>query len=81
MKTILIFLIRVYQVLLSPLKVRPCCIFYPTCSNYAIEAIKKRGVIVGVALTVWRLLRCNPFNNHGGFDPVPEPKVRRSRLL
>lgn len=76
MKKLLILLVKAYQRLLSPLKTRPSCIFYPTCSQYCIEAIEKRGVIIGLALTVWRLLRCNPFNNHGGYDPVPEKKLK-----
>lgn len=68
--------IRFYRRFISPLKIRPSCIFYPTCSQYAIEAIEKRGIIVGLALTVWRILRCNPFNSHGGYDPVPEKRTR-----
>lgn len=77
MKKVFVFAIRVYQKLLSPLKIRPCCIFYPTCSQYAVEAIEKRGIIVGLALGIWRILRCNPFNKHGGYDPVPEKKSRK----
>jgi hypothetical protein len=61
--------IRAYQRFLSPLKMRPTCRFAPTCSCYAIEAIEQRGVVVGVAKTLWRLLRCNPFCR-GGYDPV-----------
>ena len=68
MKTLLIRLIRLYQKYVSPLK-RPCCRFYPTCSSYAIEAIEKKGVIRGGFMSVWRVLRCNPFGQ-GGFDPV-----------
>ena len=77
MKSIMIFLIEFYQKFISPLKGRPTCRFTPTCSSYAIEALKKRGVIVGLALTVWRILRCNPFSR-GGYDPVPEKKSYRS---
>ncbi|HUH03508.1 MAG TPA: membrane protein insertion efficiency factor YidD [Kofleriaceae bacterium] len=61
--------IRAYQRYLSPLKMRPTCRFAPTCSCYAIEAIERRGVVVGLAKTLWRLLRCNPFCR-GGYDPV-----------
>jgi hypothetical protein len=61
--------IRAYQRFLSPLKMRPTCRFAPTCSCYAIEAIEKRGVVVGLAKAFWRLLRCNPFSR-GGYDPV-----------
>lgn len=69
MKHIFIALIRLYQKFISPLK-PPTCRFYPTCSSYAIEAFQKRGVFVGLILTVWRILRCNPFCR-GGYDPVP----------
>lgn len=78
-KKTLILLVRGYQKFLSPLKTKSSCIFYPTCSQYAIEALEKRGFFVGTALTVWRLLRCNPFNNHGGYDPVPEKKKGNKR--
>lgn len=46
------------------------CIFYPTCSQYAIEAYEKYGFFKGTRLAVWRILRCNPFSE-GGYDPVP----------
>ena len=71
MKKLCIKLIRFYQKALSPLKRSPCCRFTPTCSAYAIEAFQKRGFFVGFILTVWRILRCNPFCK-GGYDPVPE---------
>ncbi len=71
MKRVCIALIRFYQKYLSPLKSHPSCRFTPTCSAYAIEAFTKRGFFVGFALTVWRILRCNPFCA-GGYDPVPE---------
>ena len=70
MSKVCIYLIRLYQRFLSPLKRHGTCIFYPTCSNYAIEAYKKYGFFKGTALTIWRILRCNPFND-GGYDPVP----------
>jgi hypothetical protein len=69
MKNILIFFIRTYQKLISPI-LGPRCRFYPTCSNYAITALKKHGIIKGGALSIKRLLRCHPFNK-GGYDPVP----------
>ncbi len=68
MKKILIGLIRFYRKYISPLKA-PSCKFYPTCSQYAIDAIEKKGVFLGVLLAIWRVLRCNPFS-HGGYDPV-----------
>lgn len=76
MKYICIWLIRFYQKFLSPLKRNPTCRFTPTCSAYAIEAYRKRGFFVGTALTVWRILRCNPFCP-GGYDPVPDRRPRR----
>ena len=74
MKHLCILLVRFYQKFLSPLK-RPCCRFTPTCSQYALEAFEKRGFFVGFGLTVWRILRCNPFCP-GGYDPVPEKKKK-----
>lgn len=71
MKYICIWLIRFYQKFLSPLKGAPTCRFTPTCSAYALEAFRKRGFIVGMMLTFYRILRCNPFSC-GGYDPVPE---------
>lgn len=68
--------VRFYRRFLSPLKRRPTCRFVPTCSEYAIEAIERRGVVRGGLLAVWRLLRCNPLFR-GGFDPVD--RAERSR--
>lgn len=72
MKTILIKLIKLYQAL--PLHSHSACRFYPTCSNYAIEAIEKHGSIKGTYLTIKRILRCNPFNKKSGIDLVPPKK-------
>ena len=69
MKIILIKIIRFYQKYLSALKGRATCIYTPTCSQYAIEAIEKHGVLKGGLLAAWRILRCNPFSK-GGYDPV-----------
>ena len=66
----IISLIRFYQKFLSPLKWRTHCIYTPTCSEYAVQAISKYGIIKGILLSVWRILRCNPFSK-GGYDPVP----------
>jgi putative membrane protein insertion efficiency factor len=71
MKYVCIWLVRFYRKFLSPLKRNPTCRFTPTCSAYAIEAFQKRGFFVGMILTAWRILRCNPFCI-GGYDPVPE---------
>ena len=65
----LILLVRFYQVCISPLKPPSCC-FTPTCSQYAIEALRKYGPIKGLYLTVRRLLRCHPWGG-SGYDPVP----------
>lgn len=70
MKKIFIRLIKFYQKYLSPLKGRATCIYTPTCSQYAIEALEKYGLIKGGGLAVWRIFRCNPFAK-GGYDPVP----------
>ena len=66
---LLIMPIRFYQKYLSPLK-PPTCRFTPTCSQYAIEAIRKHGPIKGLGLAIWRILRCNPWGG-SGYDPVP----------
>lgn len=71
MRTILITLIRGYQLLLSPLLGQHCR-FYPSCSQYAREAIEQHGVLRGIGLAAWRILRCHPWHP-GGIDPVPEP--------
>ncbi len=65
-------IIRLYRKLISPLK-PPCCRFTPTCSQYALEAIRVHGAFKGSALALWRILRCNPFSK-GGYDPVPDKK-------
>lgn len=70
MKKLIIKLIIIYRKYLSPLKGRPSCIFVPTCSQYAIEAYEKYGVVKGSYLTAKRILRCNPLSK-GGYDPVP----------
>ena len=61
--------IRLYQRLVSPL-LGPRCRFFPSCSEYFIEAVRLKGVLRGSALGTWRILRCHPFNP-GGYDPVP----------
>ncbi|MBP5619536.1 MAG: membrane protein insertion efficiency factor YidD [Bacteroidaceae bacterium] len=61
--------IRFYQKFISPLT-PPSCRFTPTCSQYAIEALRKHGPIKGLGLAIWRILRCNPWGG-SGYDPVP----------
>ena len=75
MKYLMIGLVKLYRKFISPIK-PPCCRFTPTCSEYALEAFRKRGFFIGFILTVWRVLRCNPFSK-GGHDPVPEKGLRR----
>ena len=65
-----VIIIKFYQRYLSGMKRYSTCKYYPTCSNYALEAINTHGVLVGILLGVWRILRCNPFSK-GGYDPVP----------
>ncbi len=66
---LLIFIVRLYQKFISPLKRRSSCRFYPTCSTYTIQALKKYGAIKGGFMAVKRILSCHPFNS-GGYDPV-----------
>ena len=61
--------IRAYQLAVSPY-MAPCCRFYPTCSEYGREALQTHGFFRGLGLTLWRILRCNPWGK-GGYDPVP----------
>lgn len=66
----LIGMIGFYRKFISPMKRTPCCRYTPTCSEYAIEALKKYGPLKGSFLSVKRILRCNPLFK-GGYDPVP----------
>jgi putative membrane protein insertion efficiency factor len=65
--------IRIYQRLFSPL-VGSRCKYYPSCSEYAAQAIERFGILRGLVLAGWRLLRCNPWS-HGGFDPVEDQRL------
>jgi hypothetical protein len=69
--------IRAYQLLLSPM-VGERCRYYPSCSEYAAQAISQYGILRGLVLAGWRLLRCNPLSR-GGFDPVEDQRLFRSR--
>lgn len=71
-RKLFIFLIRIYQVTLSPVFGQHCR-YEPTCSNYAIEALQKHGIFHGGWLGLKRLVSCNPWHE-GGYDPVPEKK-------
>lgn len=72
-KKIILFLIKTYQVTISPIFSGGACRYYPTCSHYAAEAIEVHGIFKGTLLAVWRIMRCNPFSK-GGYDPVPPKK-------
>jgi uncharacterized protein len=76
LSAILIAPIRLYQRWISP-AFAPRCRYYPSCSQYAVEAIRELGPIRGVILAGWRLLRCNPFS-HGGFDEVSDRRLFRN---
>ena len=65
--------IRLYQRLVSP-ALGQRCKYYPSCSNYALQAIRRYGILRGLVLAGWRLLRCNPWS-HGGLDPVENQRL------
>jgi uncharacterized protein len=73
--SLLIAPIRLYQRWISP-AFAPRCRYYPTCSAYAVEAIRELGPIRGLILAAWRLLRCNPFS-HGGIDELSDRRLFR----
>ena len=74
MKRATLILIRAYQLVISPL-LPPACRFYPSCSEYAREAVVKWGVWRGLVMSAKRVARCHPFGGHG-FDPVPEVRCQ-----
>ncbi len=73
----LLWLIRFYRKHISP-NTPPSCKFTPTCSQYGLEAIERFGALKGGAMTLWRILRCNPFSK-GGYDPVPPKKTKQKK--
>ena len=77
-KKVLIFLIKTYQLTLSPRFSHGSCRFTHTCSQYALEAIEVHGIFKGCLLAAWRILRCNPFSK-GGWDPVPPKKTKEDK--
>jgi uncharacterized protein len=77
LRTVLLAPVRVYQRAISPaLPAR--CKYHPTCSQYAVDAVRRYGVLRGAVLAAWRLLRCNPWS-HGGVDYVEDQKLFRPR--
>ena len=73
--TILLAPVRLYQAVISPAFPQRCK-YHPSCSAYAAQAIREYGILRGLVLGAWRLLRCNPFS-HGGYDPVEAQRVFR----
>lgn len=78
-KKIVLKLIRFYQLAFSPYKGRSYCNYIPTCSQYAIEAVERFGILKGGFLALKRILRCNPWTK-GGYDPVPYKLKKTKRL-
>ena len=76
-RTIVLVPLRIYQRLISPV-LGSRCRYYPSCSEYAAQAIERFGILRGLVLAGWRLLRCNPWS-HGGFDPVDDQRLFRPR--
>ncbi len=77
--SVLVGVIRVYQVVLSPLS-GPTCKYYPSCSQYAVVALRTHGALRGTGLALWRILRCNPWSL-GGVDDVPPARPRAGRAM
>ena len=70
MKYIFLGIIKLYRLTLSKI-LPPCCRYYPSCSEYGLTAIRRFGAVMGGYLTLWRIMRCNPYGA-GGIDPVPQ---------
>ncbi len=77
MRRVAVLPVKLYQRLISPLLGQRCR-YYPSCSEYAAQAITRFGILRGLVLAAWRLLRCNPFS-HGGFDPVESQRLFKPR--
>jgi len=76
-RAVVIAPIRFYRRFISPALPRRCK-YHPTCSEYAVEAVRTYGVLKGLVLAAWRVLRCNPWS-HGGVDPVEAQTIFRTR--
>ncbi len=77
MKAVVLAPLRFYRRFISP-ALGPRCKYHPTCSAYAVQAIERYGILRGLVLATWRVLRCNPFS-HGGYDPPEAQKLFRAR--
>ncbi len=77
LRMVVVISIRGYQWLVSPV-LGERCRYYPSCSAYALQAVQRFGILRGLVLAVWRLLRCNPWSD-GGFDPVEDQRLFKSR--
>ncbi|MBV9311694.1 MAG: membrane protein insertion efficiency factor YidD [Solirubrobacterales bacterium] len=77
-RTFAILPIRLYQRLIGPAFGQRCK-YYPSCSEYAAQAVMTYGILRGLVLACWRLLRCNPWS-HGGFDPVDDQRLFKPRI-
>ena len=77
MRAVLVAPIRLYQRAISP-GIPARCKYHPSCSEYAVQSIRTYGVLRGLVLAAWRLLRCNPWS-HGGYDPVEAQTIFRTR--
>jgi len=77
MKVLVLAPIRFYQRFISP-GLPPRCKYHPSCSAYAVQAVERYGILRGLVLAAWRVLRCNPFS-HGGYDPPEAQTLFRSR--
>jgi putative membrane protein insertion efficiency factor len=72
-RSLVVVLLRLYQRGISP-AFGPRCRYYPSCSEYAVQAVQRFGILRGLLLAAWRLLRCNPWSR-GGYDPVDEQRL------
>src|SRR5216110_2611082 len=82
MRTVAILPVRLYQLLVSPLLPANTCKYHPSCSEYAVLAIRKHGVLRGIALAAWRLLRCNPWSHGGVVDRrADDSRADRARAV
>jgi len=76
-KAVVLAPLRFYRRFISP-AFPPRCKYHPSCSAYAVQAIERYGILRGLVLATWRVLRCNPFS-HGGYDPPEAQKLFRAR--